>query len=676
MIPSRTSVSSVSSDFSGVQPPSMNLPAEELIARSPSAAQLLCRLLEHSSRPDAEWWPLALKEVAKALELPYAGLVQGAKGRWLVRFQSDRPPEALPTEWLGELLDRAQPGNPRAGAGSQAGSGGRIWTAAVLQQSAHPGELLVVCGPRSALAMLPATAAALELGSAALQSVATAERRAARLRALLDVTMAWNRHRGTPELLHRIAETSTQLLGAERATIFLIDQTRGLLVGKPALGVAGGELLVPLHVGVVGRTVDTGEVHRVDSDIASEQALVDRAVDQSLNYRTRSLICVPMKDAKSRVIGAFELINKREGNFSPADEAELIELAAHASIALDNAQRVEQLIESNRQVAEEAAGRIQIIGQSSAIEKVKVTAARVAHTDLNLLITGENGTGKEVIAQLVHYMSPRRDQLLVAVNCAAISETLLESELFGHEKGAFTDAYQARKGKFELATGGTLFLDEIGDLSLSGQAKLLRVLEDKVVVRVGGSTPIPTNARVIAATNQDLAQLVREKKFREDLFFRLNVVSIQMPPLRERGDDILLLSEFFLKLFAGKARRPTPELAPAARKRLLAHDWPGNVRELRNMMERIAYLSHEQRVDASDLPFLAPTRTVANSAEVPEDLTLADATDQFQRDYIERHIRRAHGNMTDAAESLGLHRSNLYRKMNQLGMDEDKPPRT
>jgi Nif-specific regulatory protein len=654
----------------------MSLPAAELISRSPSASQLLCGLLQLNPLPDPEWWPLALREVARSLGLPYVGLVQGAKGRWNTKFQSSRLPEDLPAEWLAELLDQEPGGSAPAGLGTRPATGGSVWTAIPLRQSQHPSELLVAHGPVSVQATLPAVVAAFELANAARNSAATAERRAARLRALLDVTIAWNRHRSTPELLHRIAETSTQLLDAERATIFLIDRTRGVLVGKPALGVAAGELLVPLQAGVVGRTVATGEVHRVDSDIASEQALVDRAVDQSLNYRTRSLICAPMKDARGQVIGAFELINKRQGNFTSADEAELVELAAHASVAIDNAQRVEQLVESNRQVAEQAAGRVQMIGQSPAIEKVKVTAARVAHTDLNLLITGENGTGKEVIAQMVHYMSPRRDQILVAVNCAAISETLLESELFGHEKGAFTDAYQARKGKFELATGGTLFLDEIGDLSLGGQAKLLRVLEDKVVVRVGGSTPIPTNARVVAATNQDLAQLVREKKFREDLFFRLNVVSIQMPPLRDRGDDILLLSDHFLKWFATKARRPTPELAPAARKRLLTHDWPGNVRELRNMMERIAYLSHEQRIEADDLPFLAPTRAVAPLAAVTDRLPLADATDQFQRDYIESHIRRAHGNMTEAAESLGLHRSNLYRKMNQLGMDGDKPPRS
>lgn len=645
----------------------MSRSAETLIPDNSPASQLLCRLLAQRPDHDAEWWPTALREAASALGVPCAALVQGAKGRWTVRFQHGCQLSQLPTDWLSEVLDQQGPGS------MPAKTDGRFWSGTPLRRDSQDGELLLVQGKKVEQPVLVATAAALALVEETRESIATAERRSARLRALLDVTIAWNRHRNTDELLHQIAETSTRLLDAERATIFLVDNTRGLLVGKPALGVAGGELLVPLNSGIVGRTISSGEVHRVDADVASEQALVDRSVDQTLNFRTRSLVCAPIRNAAGKVIGAFELINKRQGNFSPADEAELVELAAHASVAIDNTQRVELLVESSRQAAEEAAGRVQIIGQSPAMEKVRVTAARVANTELNLLITGENGTGKEVIAQMVHFMSPRRDQILVAVNCAALTETLLESELFGHEKGAFTDAYQTRKGKFELATGGTLFLDEIGDLSLGGQAKLLRVLEDKVVVRVGGSTPIPTNARVIAATNQDLAQLVREKKFREDLFFRLNVVAIQMPPLRERGDDVLLLAEFFLKHFATKARRPVPELSPAARKRLLAHDWPGNVRELRNMMERIAYLSHDQRIDASDLPFIASTRPEATLLNVPEDLSLATATDQFQRDYIERHIRRAHGNMTEAAESLGLHRSNLYRKMHQLGMDGDKP---
>jgi Nif-specific regulatory protein len=217
-----------------------------------------------------------------------------------------------------------------------------------------------------------------------------------------------------------------------------------------------------------------------------------------------------------------------------------------------------------------------------------------------------------------------------------------------------------------LAARGTLFLDEIGDMSLGGQAKLLRVLEEKIVVRVGGSTPIPTEARVVAATNQDLAKLVQQKRFREDLFFRLNVVTIPLPPLRDRGEDILLLAEHFLSEFCKRARRAVPTLSAATKKTLMNHLWPGNVRELRNMMERLAYLSFGEKIEPDDLAFIDSPR--GDESLVPMDLTLTDATHRFQCDYIQRHIDRAGGNMTDAADQLGLHRSNLYRKMRQLGM--------
>ena len=208
-------------------------------------------------------------------------------------------------------------------------------------------------------------------------------------------------------------------------------------------------------------------------------------------------------------------------------------------------------------------------------------------------------------------------------------------------------------------------------MSLGGQAKLLRVLEEKVVVRVGGSVPIPTTARVVAATNQDLASLVSEKKFREDLFFRLNVVMIEIPPLRDRGEDVILLAEHFLSTFCAKARRKTLQISASARNRLLAHRWPGNVRELRNMMERLAYLSDGDQVRPDDLAFInAPQKEDANSS-VAMDLPLTDATKEFQIDYIQRHIDRCGGNMTDAAQRMGLHRSNLYRKMKQLGMSDE-----
>jgi Nif-specific regulatory protein len=238
--------------------------------------------------------------------------------------------------------------------------------------------------------------------------------------------------------------------------------------------------------------------------------------------------------------------------------------------------------------------------------------------------------------------------------------------LFGHEKGAFTDAREARPGKFELAHRGTLFLDEIGDLSLGGQSKLLRVLEEKMVVRVGGSQSIHTDARVIAATNRNLAELVQAKKFREDLYFRLNVVTLELPPLRSRGDDILLLAEHFLQNFSVRAQRKPPQLTAAAKKRLLSHSWPGNVRELRNLMERLAYLVPEETIDADDIAFILSPRSGPAPAQL--DLPLTDATKQFQIEYIQKHIDAARGNMSLAAEKLGLHRSNLYRKMQQLDM--------
>jgi DNA-binding NtrC family response regulator len=287
-----------------------------------------------------------------------------------------------------------------------------------------------------------------------------------------------------------------------------------------------------------------------------------------------------------------------------------------------------------------------------------------------VLILGESGTGKEVVAQALHYQGPRGKNPFVAVNCAALTETLLESELFGHEKGSFTDARETRQGKFELADGGTLFLDEIGDMSLGGQAKLLRVLEQKVITRVGGSQPIPIDVRIVAATNTNLAEAVRSKKFREDLYYRLSVVTQVLPPLRDRPEDILLLAEYFLKQFCIQARRPSLQLAAESRRRLQAHSWPGNVRELRNLMERVAFLSPGERVEADDLAFILSPEREADHLMPAAGQTLKDATRDFQQTYIRLAIKRAQGNMSQAAEMLGLHRSNLYRKMRQLGMDE------
>jgi Nif-specific regulatory protein len=470
------------------------------------------------------------------------------------------------------------------------------------------------------------------------------------------------------QLLEEMAKAATQLLRCDRSSIFLWDKNARELVGHPALGMSGKPLRVADDKGVAGKVLKSQQPRRWDRSDPHDE--VDRRVDTRSGYRTDSLLAVPMNDTRGKPMGVFEVINHVDGRFDPQDERDLIELARHASAALANTQTMQRLVETRDRLTADALQQIQLIGDSPEIKTLKSTIARVGDTDLAVLILGENGTGKEVVSRQIHYQSKRRYEPFIAVNCAAITETLLESELFGHEKGAFTDAHETRTGKFELASGGTLFLDEIGDMSLAGQAKLLRVLEEKVVVRVGGSSPIPVNVRVIAATNQNLVDLVRLKKFREDLYFRLTVVAIQLPPLRQRGNDVLELADFFLTTFCGKIGRSKPVLSASAKRRLLSHDWPGNVRELRNVIERIAYLTTEETIEESHIDFVRSPRSDQSPSSETIDLsqTLADATADFQIRYIEQQIKAAQRNITQAAERMGLQRSNLYRKMKQLGM--------
>lgn len=500
---------------------------------------------------------------------------------------------------------------------------------------------------------------------AAVESKQRRARRIRRLEKILEITHAWGQTSCMEALLQAMAEAATELLAADRASIFLWDKANKSLVARPALGVEDDELRFPDNTGIVGQVIQSLEPRRVGETLGSEE--IARNVDAETGYTTKTLLCVPLLAANGKCLGAFEVLNKIEGQFTDEDERGLQELAAHAAVALENTKQLEELLSKHQMLVEEAAGGVQLIGNSAAIEAVRSTTRRIADTDLAILILGENGTGKEVVARSIHYLSSRREQPFIAVNCAALSETLLESELFGHEKGAFTDASETRAGKFELASGGTLFLDEIGDMSLSGQAKLLRVLEDKTVVRVGGSTPIHTEVRILAATNQDLLQMVREKKFREDLYFRLNVVSLELPPLRERGEDVVLLAEFFLESFCRNMGRSMPSLSSAAKKQILEHRWPGNVRELRNLCERLAYLSSGDQIEAEDLAFIDAG---GSSDALNFDLggTLSTATKQFQQEYIRQMIETTKGNMSQAAKRLGLHRSNLYRKMRQLEM--------
>ena len=607
----------------------------------------------------------ALPILSRTFHADFVALVCAEAGQWKVqeRFGSAGN---VPYDFLADVLDRWSIGQAPADRG--------LWLAVPFDQRRSRSEVLLLAVSSAMAAQLPADIGdrLATLGSALGRSLTSVrkreqeQKRIHRLEAVLEIASQWNKTREMEPLLIQMAEAATKLLEADRASIFLWDKATHSLVARPALGV-GEELRIPDNVGVVGQVLQTGESRRVDSKLNQHE--IHRQVDTKTGYDTRTLLCVPMISRGGERFGCFEVLNKLEGNFTAEDEAALEELAAHASTTLENTQERLGLLAIRKQMTEQAAEGARLIGQSPAIQALRSTVQRVANTDLAVLILGENGTGKEVVSQSIHYLSHRRDKPFIAVNCAAIAESLLEAELFGHEKGAFTDAHDSRPGKFEIASGGTLFLDEIGDMTLAGQSKLLRVLEEKIVVRVGGSTSIHIDTRVLAATNQNLAEMVRQKKFREDLYFRLNVVTIELPPLRARGDDILLLAEFFLHDFCQKARRKTLKLSAEARRRLIAHGWPGNVRELRNLMERLAFLSQGDRIEAEDLAFILSPRG-EQASTLALDQPLSAATDHFQVEYITQAISRVRGNMSEAAKLLGLHRSNLYRKMRQLNMDQ------
>ena len=304
----------------------------------------------------------------------------------------------------------------------------------------------------------------------------------------------------------------------------------------------------------------------------------------------------------------------------------------------------------------------ELIGESPAMQKVKETITRLSETDANILISGENGTGKDLVARLLKYYSPRRDDAFITIDLGSIPEQLFESELFGYEKGAFTDARKSKPGRMETASGGTLFLDEIGNLSLPMQAKLLTAIEKRYITRLGAVEPIPIDVRLICATNANLHQLVAEGNFRQDLLYRINTIELIIPPLRERGEDILLLAEHFLKHYNRKYKKEIKGFSRDASAKLMKYKWPGNVRELQHVLERAVILNESSLLRPNDFP-LYPA---AHERKQPEDNDLN--LEQVERKTIERALRQSNGNMTYAAELLGITRFSLYRKIEKLGL--------
>ena len=357
--------------------------------------------------------------------------------------------------------------------------------------------------------------------------------------------------------------------------------------------------------------------------------------------------------------GAYDYLTK------PLDFDEL-------RLALERAMDHRQLKEENAILRETLGARFDrrnIIGNSPAMVRLLETVAQVAPSEATVLITGESGTGKELIAGAIHFNSARKDGPFIKMNCAAVTETLLESELFGHEKGAFTGAHRLKEGRFRQAHGGSLFLDEVSEMSLSMQAKLLRVLQEREITRVGGEEAIKVDVRVIAATNKDLAEEIQTGRFREDLYYRLNVVALHVPPLRERKEDIPLLAQHFLTLFAEKNHKSVKQITPQAMDRVLKYSWPGNVRELMNSVERAVVLSRSEYLDEQDLSTgLREDACEGPLVPPPEAVPSALPLDEVEKVTILKTLESTAGNKSEAARRLGITRRTLHMKLKKYGM--------
>ena len=366
---------------------------------------------------------------------------------------------------------------------------------------------------------------------------------------------------------------------------------------------------------------------------------------------------------KATRLGAFDFIEK------PPNADKIL-------LSVRNALEWARLAEENRRLRQQRAPVKEIIGESAAISRLREKLALVAPTNAAVLISGDNGTGKELVARALHASSRRAHQPLVEVNCAAIPEDLIESELFGHEKGAFTGASSRRRGKFDLAHEGTLFLDEIGDMSLKTQAKILRILEEQRFERVGGGRPIQVDVRVLAATNKNLEEEIAKGAFREDLYHRINVIPLSVPPLRERREDIPLLAAHFLLELSQENGAPAKTFTPAALEALAAMPWPGNVRELKNFVFRLAILSPFDLVDVADLPLAASGAEPAADYDFIDPFlqvpSFREARALFEKQFLRRKLSECKGNVSLLAEKIGLERSHLYRKLKAYGLEPGK----
>ncbi|MDO9021598.1 MAG: sigma-54-dependent Fis family transcriptional regulator [Deltaproteobacteria bacterium] len=464
-------------------------------------------------------------------------------------------------------------------------------------------------------------------------------------------------------LLGDIGQRVARAMQAERATVFVVDAATGDLRARIAEHPDLPEVHLARGIGVAGWVAESGEV--VNLADATRDPRHFAGVDRATGFTTRTLLSVPVRDAGRAIRGVLQVLNRRDGPFTAEDETFLQALGNQVALALGR---------TTLRAAEGSARGVQvrgvfnhIVGSSPAVRAVYEQITRAAAVDATVLLRGETGAGKGLFARAIHANSRRRAGPFVTVDCTTLPEALVESELFGHEKGSFTGADRKVTGKVDAADGGTLFLDEVGELAPTVQARLLRFLQEHAFERVGGRATVRVDVRVLTATHRDLAALVADGRFRQDLFYRLRVVEITVPPLRARGgDEVVALAEHFLEVFTRRYGRPGLRLSPDAVAALRGHDWPGNVRELEHTVERAVVLSPDELIAAEHLGLpvrRGPAPLVAPAAPdegvlLPLGLTLAEV----EARYVEATLRACGNNRSQAARALGVGRNTLRRK--------------
>jgi len=481
------------------------------------------------------------------------------------------------------------------------------------------------------------------------------------------------------DLLSALIDAVVEITGADQGFLVLLEDD------KPRVQVAR-----TLRKETVSDPADklsdsiVQKVLRTAQPVILSDALGDAefsTAESVMHLRLSSVMCVPLRE-RGNLLGALYVGSSQIKSLFQASDLEVLTvLAAQAALILKNARLVSALRSDNQRLGAELMqirfGSVVSIGAgagaSPAMQEVLRTVAKVASTDVSVLITGETGTGKELIAQELHRRSPRKEGPLVAINCGAIPEQLLESELFGYVRGAFTGADRSKPGRLQAASGGTLFLDEIGEMPMGLQVKLLRVLQERAVTRVGDTRPEPVDVRVISATHRDLLAEIRAGRFREDLYYRLNVVPIQLPPLREREGDVLILAKYFLHRFAGELGVPPRTLSATAELAIRRHPWPGNIRQLENHIKKALVLAERSVLEPEDLD-LAPPPEAAEEAQGPRTLPLAEAKERFARDYVREVLARNGGNRAQTARDLDVDPRTVFRFLEKEGRDETREP--